>query len=93
MNLLDVTRDGNFFGQAALLPRLKWGAMRTEAMTPTGSGRWRREWRVGQYPSAMQSDEPICFSSYLYRARDLDERFFNNIKQCRRVATRYDTCG
>ena len=45
---------------------------------------------MGQYPSAMQSDEPICFSSYLYRARDLDERFFNNIKQCRRVATRYD---
>lgn len=37
MNLLYVTRDGNFFGQAALLSRLKWGAMRNEAMTPTGS--------------------------------------------------------
>ena len=35
-------------------------------------------------------NEPICFSPYLYRARNLVERFFNKIKQCRRVATRYD---
>ena len=34
--------------------------------------------------------EPICFSPYLYRARNLVERFFNKIKQCCRVATRYD---
>ena len=33
---------------------------------------------------------PICLSPYLYRARNLIERFFNKIKQCRRVATRYD---
>jgi transposase len=33
--------------------------------------------------------EPICFSPYLYRARNLVERF-NKIKHCRRVATRYD---
>jgi transposase len=32
----------------------------------------------------------ICFSPYLYRARNLIERFFNKIKRCRRVATRYD---
>jgi transposase len=32
----------------------------------------------------------ICFSSYLYRDRNRIERFFNRIKQCRRVATRYD---
>ena len=32
----------------------------------------------------------ICFSPYLYRARNLVERFFNKIKHCRRVATRYD---
>jgi transposase len=31
-----------------------------------------------------------CFSPYLYRARNLVERFFNKIKHCRRVATRYD---
>jgi transposase len=35
-------------------------------------------------------NELICFSPYLYRARNLVERFFNKIKQCRRVATRYD---
>jgi transposase len=34
--------------------------------------------------------EPICFSPYLYRARNQVERFFDRIKQCRRVATRYD---
>jgi transposase len=32
----------------------------------------------------------ICFSPYLYRARNQVERFSNRIKQCRRVATRYD---
>ncbi len=34
--------------------------------------------------------EPVCFSRRLYRARNLVERFLNEIKQCRRVATRYD---
>jgi transposase len=29
-------------------------------------------------------------SPYLYRARKLIERFFDEIKQCRRIATRYD---
>jgi transposase len=33
--------------------------------------------------------EPICFSRHLYRARNLVERFFNKIEQCRQVATRY----
>ena len=40
-------------------------------------------------PKSNRSD-PICFSPYLYRARNRVERFFNRIKQCRRVATRYD---
>src|SRR3954470_13297986 len=35
-------------------------------------------------------NDPICLSPYLYRARNLVERFFNKIKHCRRVATRYD---
>jgi len=34
--------------------------------------------------------EPECFSPYFYRARNRVERFFSRIKQCRRVATRYD---
>jgi transposase len=45
---------------------------------------------LGQYPAEMQSHDPVCFSPYLYRARNAIERFFNRIKQCRRVATRYD---
>ena len=41
-------------------------------------------------PPRCNRNSPICFSPYLYRARNLIERFFNKIKQCRRVATRYD---
>ena len=37
-------------------------------------------------PKSNRSD-PICFSPYLYRARNRVERFSNRIKQCRRVAT------
>jgi transposase len=36
-------------------------------------------------PPKQNRKEPICFSPYLYRARNLVERFFNKIKQCRRV--------
>jgi transposase len=39
-------------------------------------------------PPKRNRNDPICFSPYLYR--DRIERFFNRIKQCRRVATRYD---
>ena len=41
-------------------------------------------------PPKRNRKDPICFSPYLYRDRNLIERFFNKIKQCRRVATRYD---
>ena len=41
-------------------------------------------------PPKRNRKDPICFSPYLYRARNLVERFFNRIKQCRHVATRYD---
>jgi transposase len=41
-------------------------------------------------PPKRNRIEPICFSACLYRARNLVERFFNKIKQCRRIATRYD---
>ena len=40
--------------------------------------------------SAQKQSERAEFSSHLYRARNLVEQFFNKIKQCRRVATRYD---
>ena len=41
-------------------------------------------------PPKRNRKDPICFSPYLYRDRNLVERFFNKIKQCLRVATRYD---
>jgi transposase len=41
-------------------------------------------------PSKRNRTEPVCFSPYLYRARNLVERYFNTIKHCRRVATRSD---
>jgi len=41
-------------------------------------------------PPRSNRNDPICFRAHLYRARNRVERFFNRIKQCRRVATRYD---
>jgi len=41
-------------------------------------------------PPKKNRTETLCFSPHLYRARNLVERFFSRIKQCRRVATRYD---
>jgi len=43
-------------------------------------------------PPKRNRRETLCFSPYLYRARNLVERFFNKIKHCR-VATRYDKPG
>jgi transposase len=48
------------------------------------SGAWAK------IPPKRNRKDPICFSPYLYRARNFVERFFHMIKQCRRVATRYD---
>ena len=41
-------------------------------------------------PPKSNRKDPICFSKHLYRARSRVERFFNKIKQYRRIATRYD---
>jgi transposase len=38
-------------------------------------------------PPKRNRTEALCFSPYLYKARNLVERFFNKIKHCRRVAT------
>jgi transposase len=40
-------------------------------------------------PPKRNRKEAICCSPYFYRARNLVERLFNKIKQCRRIATRY----
>ena len=42
------------------------------------------------FPPRLNRKDTLRFSPYLYRARNLVERFFNKIRQCRRVATRYD---
>ena len=57
--------------------------------TQTGSGA-REQGAWPNIPPKRNREDPICFSPYLYRSRNLIERFFNKIKQCRRVATRYD---
>jgi transposase len=41
-------------------------------------------------PKRKNRTEALCFSPHLYHARNLVERFFNKIKHCRRIATRYD---
>lgn len=41
------------------------------------------------HPPKSNRKDPICFSPHLYKTHDLIERFFNKIKQFRRIATRY----
>ena len=50
----------------------------------------RRRGAWANIPPKSNRKEALSFSPYLYRARNLVERFFNKIKHCRRVATRYD---
>jgi transposase len=76
-----------------LLSRLKSGSM---LLADRGyDADWIRA-LAGQHgawaniPPRRNRNDALCFSPYLYRARNLVERFFNKIKQCRRVATRYD---
>ncbi len=41
-------------------------------------------------PPKRNRKDPICFSPFLYKARNRIERFFNKMKHFRRVATRSD---
>ena len=41
-------------------------------------------------PPKRNRKDPICFSPFLYKARNRIERFFNKVKHFRRIATRYD---
>jgi len=76
-----------------LLSRLRAGSM---LLADRGyDADWIRELAIrkgawANIPSKSNRNKSICFSPYLYRARNIVERFFNRIKQCRRVATRYD---
>jgi transposase len=50
----------------------------------------RQQGAWANIPPKRNRKDPICFSPYpyLYRSRNLVERFFNKIKQCLWVATR-----
>lgn len=43
-------------------------------------------------PSRSNRKQRLAFSGWLYRQRNLVERFFNRIKHFRGIATRYDKC-
>jgi transposase len=67
------------------------GCWQIAATRRTESGHLSPNEARGQnIPPKRNRKDQICFSPYLYRDRNLVERFFNKIKQCRRVATRYD---
>jgi transposase len=44
-------------------------------------------------PPKSNRRSAVCFSPWLYRQRNLIERFFNKLKYYRRIATRYDKLG
>jgi transposase len=78
---------------AKLLSRPKSGSMLLadrgyDADWIRALARQRGAW--ANIPPKRNRTEALCFSPHLYRARNLVERFFNKIKHCRRVATRYD---
>ena len=50
----------------------------------------RKGTRLGQHPPRRKRKDSICFSPFLYRDRNRIERFVNRIKQCCRIATRYE---
>ena len=57
----------------------------------TGSGTSSGSAAAGPIsPPKRNRKDPVNFSPYLYKDRNLVERFFNKIKHFRRIATRYD---
>jgi transposase len=50
----------------------------------------RRARCLGNIPPRSIRKDSFAFSSWVYRQRNLVERFFNRIKQFRGLATRYD---
>ncbi|WP_139276480.1 transposase, partial [Pararhizobium antarcticum] len=48
----------------------------------------RKSW--ANIPAKINRKQTFSFSRWVYRQRNLVERFFNRIKQMRGLATRYD---
>jgi transposase len=44
-------------------------------------------------PPKSNRREPVDYDKDLYKLREKVERFFNNLKQFRRIATRYEKLG
>ena len=51
----------------------------------------RKAW--ANIPSRSNRRQRFAFSGWLYRQRNLVERFFNTLKHYRRIATRHDKLG
>ena len=55
--------------------------------------RMREQGGWANIPPKQNRKDPINFSPYLYKDRNVIERFFNKLKYFRRIATRYDKLG
>jgi len=83
------------FATFAFFWNVRFSPLATKKRGAIGPPRWgwdrlRSRDSSSRIPPKRNRKEVICFSPYLYRSRNLVERFFNKIKQCRRIATRYD---
>lgn len=76
--MLDGVRDGD-----TLLADKAY-----DANWPRGMMRARGSW--ASIPPKSNRKRPTVFSPWLYRKRNLIERFFNKLKCSRRIATRYE---
>jgi hypothetical protein len=73
-----------------LVPNLGKSIVAAQIAMVEGAGDVRFGSIWANIPPKCNRNDPVCFSPHLYGARNLVERFFNKIKQCRRVATLYD---
>jgi transposase len=74
--------DGLLTGQTLLADRAYDSNALREAMTAQGA--W------ANIRPMKQRRDPPAFSSFIYRYRNLVERFFNKLKHYRAIATRYE---
>jgi hypothetical protein len=73
-----------------LRPLPKRGRPELSARASISLQTWLAARRVGQHSTKANRKDPVCFSPFPYKARNVIERFFNKIKHFRRIATRYD---